>query len=38
MNISSDHLADIGFVPEFSLQEAFADWRRECGGGLPPAA
>lgn len=37
-NISSDQLADIGFASEFSLQEAFVDWRRECGGGLPPAA
>ncbi|MCV7302817.1 NAD(P)-dependent oxidoreductase [Mycobacterium barrassiae] len=34
-NISSDRLADIGFVQQYSLQEAFSDWRRECGGGLP---
>jgi nucleoside-diphosphate-sugar epimerase len=34
-NISSDRLADIGFVQQYSLSEAFADWRRECGGGLP---
>lgn len=36
-NISSDRLADIGFTQEYTLEEAFADWRRECGGGLPPA-
>lgn len=35
-NISSERLADIGFVAQYSLREAFADWRRECGGGLPP--
>ena len=35
-NISSDRLADIGFTHQYSLFEAFADWRRECGGGLPP--
>jgi GlcNAc-P-P-Und epimerase len=34
-NISSARLADIGFTHEYSLAEAFADWRRECGGGLP---
>ena len=34
-NISSDRLADIGFAQRYSLHEAFADWRRECGGGLP---
>ena len=34
-NISSDRLADIGFTQQYSLSEAFADWRRECGGGLP---
>jgi nucleoside-diphosphate-sugar epimerase len=34
-NISSERLADIGFTQQYSLQEAFADWRRECGGGLP---
>lgn len=34
-NISSDRLADIGFTPQYSLSEAFADWRQECGGGLP---
>lgn len=34
-NISSDRLADIGFTAEYSLSEAFADWRRECAGGLP---
>lgn len=34
-NISSDRLADIGFTPQYSLAEAFADWRKECGGGLP---
>jgi GlcNAc-P-P-Und epimerase len=34
-NISSERLADIGFTQQYSLPEAFADWRRECGGGLP---
>lgn len=34
-NISSDRLADIGFTPQFSLCDAFADWQKECGGGLP---
>jgi len=34
-NISSDRLADIGFTPQYSLSEAFADWRQECGGGRP---
>ncbi|BBX50960.1 N-acetyl-alpha-D-glucosaminyl-diphospho-ditrans, octacis-undecaprenol 4-epimerase [Mycolicibacterium poriferae] len=34
-NISSDRLADIGFTQQYSLSEAFADWRQECGGGLP---
>ncbi|APE16980.1 NAD-dependent epimerase/dehydratase family protein [Mycolicibacterium pallens] len=34
-NISSERLADIGFNQQYSLREAFADWRRECGGGLP---
>lgn len=34
-NISSERLADIGFTAQYSLREAFADWRRECGGGLP---
>lgn len=34
-NISSDRLADIGFAQQYSLPEAFADWRQECGGGLP---
>lgn len=34
-NISADRLSDIGFAPEFSLNDALADWRRECGGGLP---
>jgi nucleoside-diphosphate-sugar epimerase len=34
-NISSERLADIGFTQQYSLREAFADWRRECGGGLP---
>ena len=34
-NISSDSLADIGFVTHYSLDEAIADWRQECGGGLP---
>ncbi|MCZ0728616.1 NAD-dependent epimerase/dehydratase family protein [Mycolicibacterium iranicum] len=37
-NISATRLADIGFASEYSLTEAFADWRRECGGGLPPGA
>ncbi|MDG4665366.1 NAD(P)-dependent oxidoreductase [Mycobacterium sp. 236(2023)] len=37
-NISSARLADIGFTAQYSLTEAFADWRRECGGGLPPGA
>lgn len=31
-NISSDRLADIGFTPQYSVSEAFADWRGECGG------
>jgi GlcNAc-P-P-Und epimerase len=35
-NISSDRLADLGFAPQYSLPEAFADWRQRCGGGLPP--
>nr|CRL69248.1 nucleoside-diphosphate-sugar epimerase [Mycolicibacterium komanii] len=35
-NISSDRLGDIGFTQQYSLREAFADWRQECGGGLPP--
>jgi len=34
-NISSDRLADIGFTQQYSLREAFADWRKDCGGGLP---
>lgn len=34
-NISSARLADIGFTQQYSLAEAFADWRRESGGGLP---
>lgn len=34
-NISSDRLADIGFTAEYSLFDAFADWRQECAGGLP---
>ncbi len=34
-NISSERLADLGFTQQYSLREAFADWRRECGGGLP---
>ena len=34
-NISSARLADIGFTQQYSLSEAFADWRQECGGGLP---
>lgn len=34
-NISAERLADIGFTAEYSLYEAFADWRKECGGGLP---
>lgn len=34
-NIGADRLADIGFTPRYSLTEAFADWRQECGGGLP---
>jgi nucleoside-diphosphate-sugar epimerase len=34
-NISADRLADIGFTHEFSLAQAFVDWRKECGGGLP---
>lgn len=34
-NISAERLADIGFTAQYSLREAFADWRRECGGGLP---
>ncbi|VEG58018.1 nucleoside-diphosphate-sugar epimerase [Mycolicibacterium aurum] len=35
-NISSARLADIGFTQQYSLTEAFADWRKECGGQLPP--
>ncbi len=35
-NISSDRLADIGFDVRYQLLDAFADWRRDCGGGLPP--
>ncbi|MGB5148488.1 MAG: NAD(P)-dependent oxidoreductase [Mycobacterium sp.] len=34
-NISADRLADIGFTLKYSLAEAVADWRKECGGGLP---
>jgi len=34
-NVSASRLADIGFTPQYSLSEAFSDWRRECGGGLP---
>ncbi|QEN12367.1 NAD-dependent epimerase/dehydratase family protein [Mycolicibacterium sp. ELW1] len=34
-NISSERLADIGFTAQYSLREAFADWRQDCGGGLP---
>ncbi len=34
-DISSDRLGDIGFAPQYSLHEAFADWRQECGGRLP---
>jgi len=34
-DISSDNLADIGFATQYSLDEALADWRRECGGELP---
>jgi len=34
-NISADRLADIGFTAQYSLYEAFADWRKECAGGLP---
>ncbi|EHB56255.1 NAD-dependent epimerase/dehydratase [Mycolicibacterium rhodesiae JS60] len=34
-DISSDRLADIGFAAQYSLSDAFADWRRECGGELP---
>lgn len=35
-NISSGRLADIGFDLRYSLFDAFADWRKECGGGPPP--
>lgn len=34
-NISSARLVDIGFTQQYSLTEAFADWRRECAGCLP---
>lgn len=35
-NVSADRLADLGFTLQYSLPEAFADWRDECGGLLPP--
>lgn len=34
-NVSASRLADIGFSQQYSLTEAFSDWRRECAGGLP---
>lgn len=34
-NISSDRLAEIGFAMQYSLPEAFADWRQNCHGALP---
>lgn len=34
-DISSDRLADLGFTMQYSLGDAFLDWRRECSGGLP---
>jgi nucleoside-diphosphate-sugar epimerase len=34
-NISAARLVDIGFTAQYSLSEAFADWRKESGGGLP---
>ncbi|MGE2724336.1 NAD-dependent epimerase/dehydratase family protein [Mycolicibacterium pulveris] len=34
-NLSADRLFDIGFAPQYSLVEAFADWRNECDGALP---
>ncbi|MFC3776432.1 NAD-dependent epimerase/dehydratase family protein [Mycolicibacterium holsaticum] len=34
-NISSDRLADLGFRLQYSLSDAFADWRNKCGDGLP---
>lgn len=34
-NISSERLADLGFTAQYSLSEAFADWRQECRGDLP---
>ncbi|NTY61051.1 NAD-dependent epimerase/dehydratase family protein [Mycolicibacterium sphagni] len=35
-NISSERLADLGFTAQYSLREAFVDWRKDCGGALPP--
>lgn len=34
-NVSSERLSDINCTPQYSLAEAFGDWRRECGGGMP---
>lgn len=34
-NISADRLVDIGYASQYSLPQAIADWRDECGGGLP---
>jgi nucleoside-diphosphate-sugar epimerase len=35
-DISSLRLAEIDFAPQYSLSEAFDDWRQECDGMLPP--
>lgn len=35
-DISADRLSDIDFALQYSLGEAFMDWRQECDGELPP--
>lgn len=34
-DINADRLTDIDFRHRYSLTEAFADWRRDCNGGVP---
>lgn len=34
-NVSSGRLADLDFTLQYSLTEAFADWRQDCNGALP---